>query len=85
MGVSADEAGAGLVDGSLLSLLSSPVVLVPLMSWTLLVRVMVGERGEGDIWGVCGAAGGVDGEAVVSGHWGRNVCGPDVVVVARVL
>ena len=49
------------------------------------VRVMVGEHGEGDVWGACGAAGGVDGEGVVSGHWGRNVCGPDVVVVARVL
>ena len=50
-----------------------------------MVRVMVGEHGEGDVWGVCGVAGGVDGEGVVSGHWGRNVCGPDVVVVARVL
>ena len=50
-----------------------------------MVRVMVGEHGEGDIWGVCGVTGGVDGEGVVSGHWGRNVCGPDVAVVARVL
>ena len=41
--------------------------------------------GEGDVWGVCAGAGGVDGEGVVSGHWGRNVCGPDVAVVARVL
>ena len=40
--------------------------------------------GEGDVWGG-GFAGGVDGEGVVSGHWGRNVCGPDVAVVARVL
>ena len=69
---------------SLLSL-SSPVVLVPLMSWTLMVRVMVGEHGKGDVWGVCGVAGSVDGEGVVSGRWGRNVCGPDVAVVARVL
>ena len=34
----------------LLSLSSSPVVLVPLMSWTLMARVMVGEHGEGDVW-----------------------------------
>ena len=50
-----------------------------------MVRVMVGEHGEGDVWGVCCVAGGVDGEGAVSGHWGRNVCGPDVAVVARVL
>ena len=73
------------VSRSLLSLSSSPVVLVPLMSWTLMVRLMVGEHGEGDVWGVCGVAGGVDGEGVVSGLWGRNLCGPDVVVVGRVL
>ena len=41
--------------------------------------------GEGDVWGVCGGAGGINGEGVVSGPWGRNVCGPDVAVVARVL
>ena len=40
--------------------------------------------GEVDVWG-CGVAGGVDGEGVVSGHWRRNVCGPDVALVARVL
>ena len=40
--------------------------------------------GEGDVWGG-GVAGGVDSEGVVSGHWGRNVCGPDMAVVARVL
>ena len=40
--------------------------------------------GEGDLWGG-GVAGGVDGEGVVSDHWERNVCGPDVAVVARVL
>ena len=41
--------------------------------------------GEGEVWG-SGAAGGVHGEGVVSGHLGRKVCGPDVaVVVARVL
>ena len=40
--------------------------------------------GEGDVWGG-GVAGGVNGEGVVSGHLGRNVCGPDVAVVARVL
>ena len=73
------------VSRSLLSLLSSPQVLVPLMSWTLMVRVMVGEHGEGYVWGVCGVAGGVDGGGVVSGHWWRDVCGSDVVVVARVL
>ena len=73
------------VTRSLLSLSLSLVLLVPLMSWTLMVRVMVGEHGEGDVWGVCGVAGGVDGEGVVSGHWGRNVCGSDVVVVPRVL
>ena len=73
------------VSRSLLSLSSSSVVLVPLMSWTLMVRLMVGEHGEGDIWGVCGVAGGVHGEGVVSSHWGRNVCVPDVVVVARLL
>ena len=55
------------VSRSLLPLSSSPVVLVPLMSWTQMVRVMVGEHGEGDVWGVCGVAGGVDGEGVVSG------------------
>ena len=33
------------VSRSLLSLSSSLVVLVPLMSWTLMVRVMVGEHG----------------------------------------
>ena len=44
---------------------------------------LVGD-GEGDVWGG-GVAGGVDGEGVVSGHWGRNVCGSDVAVVARVL
>ena len=36
--------------GQLLPLSSSPVVLVPLMSWTLMARVMVGEHGEGDVW-----------------------------------
>ena len=66
-------------------LLSSPVVLAPPMSWALMVRVMVGELGEGDVWGARGVAGGVDGEGVPSGDWGRNACGPDVVVVARVL
>ena len=30
--------------------------------------------GEGDVWGG-GVAGGVDGDGVVSGHWGRNVRG----------
>ena len=40
--------------------------------------------GEGDVWGG-GIAGGVDGEGVVSGRWGRNLCGPDVAVVARVV
>ena len=40
--------------------------------------------GEGDVWGG-GPAGGVDGGGAVSGHWGRNVCWPDVAVVARVL
>ena len=34
----------------LLPLSSSPVVLVPLMSWTLMARVLVGEHGEGDVW-----------------------------------
>ena len=56
--------------GQLLSLSSSPVVFVPLMSWTLMARVMVGEHGEGDVWIVCGVAGGVDGKGVVSGCWG---------------
>ena len=73
------------VSRSLFSLSSSPVVLVPLMSLTLMVRVMVGEDGEGDVCGVCGVAGGVNGEGVVSGHWGRNVFCPDVAVVATVL
>ena len=50
-----------------------------------MVRVMVGGHGEGDIWGVCGVASGVVGEGIVSGHLGRDVCGPDVAVVARVL
>ena len=50
-----------------------------------MVRVMVGEHGEGDIWGVCRVAGGVVAEGVVSGHWGQNVCGPDLAVVPRVL
>ena len=50
-----------------------------------MVRVMVGEHGEGDVWVVCGVAGGVDVEGVVFGHRGRNVRGPDVAVVARVL
>ena len=36
--------------GQLLPLSSSPVVLVPLMSWTLMARVLVGEHGEGDVW-----------------------------------
>ena len=45
---------------------------------------LVGD-GKGDVWSVCGVAGGVDGEGVVPGRWGRNVCGPDVAVVARVL
>ena len=36
--------------GQLLSLSSSPVVLLPLMSWTLMARVMVGEHGDGDVW-----------------------------------
>ena len=73
------------VSRSLLSLSLSLVVLVPLMSSTLMVGVMDGEHGEGDIWGVCGVAAGVDGKGVVSGHWGHDVCGPDVVLVARVL
>ena len=74
------------VSRSLLSLSWSPVMLVPLVvSWTLMVRVMVGEHGEGDVWGVCGVAGCVDGEGLSSGHWGRTLCGPDVAVVARVL
>ena len=60
---------------SLWSLLSSLVVLVPLMSWTLMVRAMVGLHGEGDVWGVRGVGGGVDGEDVVSGDLGRKVCG----------
>ena len=80
MGVSVDEVGAGLVDGGylvgqLLSLSSSPVVLVPLMLLTLMARVMVGEHGEGDVWGVSGVAGGVDGEGVVSGCWGVKFVG----------
>ena len=41
--------------------------------------------GEGDVWGVCGGARCVNGEGVISGHRGRNVCGSDVAVVARVL
>ena len=36
--------------GQLLPLSSSPVVLVPLMSWTLMARVLVGEHGEGGVW-----------------------------------
>ena len=36
--------------GQLLSLSSSPVVLVLLMSRTLMARVMVDEHGEGDVW-----------------------------------
>ena len=40
--------------------------------------------GEGDVWGGR-VASCVDDEGVVSGHRGRNVCGPDVAVVARVL
>ena len=36
--------------GHLLPLSSSPVVLVPLMSWTLMAKVMVAEHGEGDVW-----------------------------------
>ena len=36
--------------GQLLSLSLSPVVLVPLMSWTLMARVMIGEHGDGDVW-----------------------------------
>ena len=74
MAVSVDEVGAGLV-GQLLSLSSSPVVLVPLMSWTLIARVMVGEHGEGDVWGVCGVSSGVDSEGVVSGRWGVTIVG----------
>ena len=50
-----------------------------------MVRLMVGEHREGDVWGVCGVAGGVDGEGLVSGHWGRHVRWPDVAVVVRVL
>ena len=61
--------------GQLLSLSSSPVVLVALMSWILMVRVMVGEHGEADVWGVCGVAGRVDGEGVVSGCWGVTFVG----------
>ena len=61
--------------GQLLSLSSPPVVLVRLMSWTLMARVMVGEHGEGDVWGVCGVAGGVDGEGVVSGRWDLTFVG----------
>ena len=61
--------------GQLLSLSSSPVVLVPLMSWTLMARVMVVEHDEGHVWGVCGVAGGVDGEGVVSGCWGVTFVG----------
>ena len=66
-----------MVDGGSLvgQLLSLSVVLVPLMSWTLMARVMVGEHGEGDVWGVCGVAGGVDGEGVVSGRWGVTFVG----------
>ena len=36
--------------GQLLPLSSWPVVLVPLMSWTLMARVMVGEHCESDVW-----------------------------------
>ena len=61
--------------GQLLSLSSSLVVLVPLMSWTLMPRVMVGEQGEGDVRGVCGVAGGVNGEGVVSGRCGVTFVG----------
>ena len=42
------------------------------------------EGAVGDVLGA-GVPGGVDGEGVVSGHLGRNVCGRDVAVVARVL
>ena len=61
--------------GQLLSLSLSPVVSVPLMSWTLMVRVMAGEHGEDDVWGVRGVAGSVDGEGVVSGRWGVRFVG----------
>ena len=40
----------GQLVGQLLPLSSSLVVLVPLMSWTLMARVMVGEHREGDVW-----------------------------------
>ena len=43
-----------------------------------------GEGAVGDVRGG-GVAGGVDGERVVSGRWGRNVSGPDVASVVRVL
>ena len=55
--------------GQLLSLSSSPVVLVPLMSWTLMARVMVGEHGEGEVWAVCGVAGGVDVRVLFLAVW----------------
>ena len=61
--------------GQLFLLSSSSVVLVPLMSRTLMVRVMVGEHEEGEVWGKCGVAGGVDGEVVVSGCWGVTFVG----------
>ena len=53
------------VSRSLLSLSSSLVVLVPLMTWTPMFRVIFGEHGEGDVWGVCVVAGRVDGKGVV--------------------
>ena len=72
------------VSQSLLSLSSSPVALVPLMvTWTLMVRVMVGEHGTYGAYVVLPVA---SMQRVLSlANWGRNVCGPDVAVVARVL
>ena len=43
-----------------------------------------GEGAVGDVKGV-GVAGHIDGERVVSSCWGRNVSGPDVALVVRVL
>ena len=43
-----------------------------------------GDGAVGDVRGG-GVAGGVDGELAVSSCWGRNVPGPDVAVVMRVL
>ena len=40
-----------------------------------MARVIVGEHGKGDVWGVCGVAGLVDGEGVVSGRWSVTFVG----------